>query len=147
MRHDSNAVPPGVRWLDHTADVGLELRARDLPELFRRAAAGMLLLLYGSVREVEQAGAAERREIVLEAEDVASLLALWLRELLYLHDVHGLACQEAEFPVLHERGLSARVHCTRPPGAPLRELKGVTYHGLRAERRGGEWRARVIFDV
>jgi SHS2 domain-containing protein len=26
-------------------------------------------------------------------------------------------------------------------------LKGVTYHGLRVEPRGGGWRARVVFDL
>jgi SHS2 domain-containing protein len=33
---------------------------------------------------------------------------------------------------------------TRPP---IREIKGVTLHGLVAERRSGGWIGRVIFDV
>ena len=32
-------------------------------------------------------------------------------------------------------------------GKSVREIKGVTYHGLAAARRGGGWYARVVFDV
>ncbi len=37
----------GVRFLDHTADVGIDVEAGTLPELFHRAALGMLALLRG----------------------------------------------------------------------------------------------------
>jgi SHS2 domain-containing protein len=34
-----------------------------------------------------------------------------------------------------------------PAAATVREIKGVTYHGLEAAFANGHWHARVIFDV
>ncbi len=137
---------PGVRAIDHTADLGLDLAAPDLAGLFRRAAAGMEALVAGPERPVPQAADMPEVRLALDAPDVALLLADWLRELLYLRQVRGRAFRDADFARLGERELDARVH-TAPAPAAVREIKGVTYHGLRAERTGGAWRARVIFDV
>jgi SHS2 domain-containing protein len=49
--------PDGVTGLDHTADVGIAVRAPTLEELFRRAAAGMVALVGG----VEERPAADDR--------------------------------------------------------------------------------------
>lgn len=49
--------PDGVTGLDHTADVGIAVRAPTLEELFRRAAAGMVALVGG----VEEGPADDRR--------------------------------------------------------------------------------------
>lgn len=151
---------PGVRALDHTADVGLELVAPDRAALFRRAAAGMEALIAGPPAPPAQAGApgqagvpatpaeagAPELRLELEAPDVAVLLADWLRELLYLRQVRGRAFADAEFTRLDERELAARVR-TVPAPAAAREIKGVTYHGLDVRPGEGGWRGRVIFDV
>ena len=141
---DSVELRPGVRALDHTADLGFEVRAESLSELFHRAAAGMMALIWEGVG-LERGRAV--RQIELEAEDVGSLLVLWLRELLYLQQVHGFAYASADFERLSERKLRARVRGGRVREPPVRELKGVTYHDLEVRLEGGEWVARVIFDV
>ena len=41
----------------------------------------------------------------------------------------------------------ARVAGGVPDAEPVREIKGVTFHDLAAERRGTEWWGRVVFDV
>ncbi len=137
---------PGVRAIDHTADVGLDLAAPDLAGLFRRAAAGMEALVSEAGSPVPEAAAMPEVRLELDAPDVALLLADWLRELLYLRQVRGRAFVDADFARLGERALAARVR-TAPAPPAVREIKGVTYHDLRAARAGGEWRARVIFDV
>lgn len=134
---------PGVRRLDHTADVGIEVEAPDLAELFRRAALGMM----GLILEEPAPEPAEERQLVLEAPDLPSLLFLWLRELLYWHEVGGFAFAEAAFRALLETRLEAVVRGGPDPCTPAREIKGVTYHELAAERRPDTWFARVIFDV
>ncbi len=150
MTNDPNAdgdeLLPGVRTIDHTADVGLDLVAPDLAGLFRRAAAGMEALLAGPERALPEAAGMPEVRLELDAPDVALLLADWLRELLYLRQVRGRAFVDADFARLGERELDARVR-TGPAPVSVREIKGVTYHDLRAERTGGAWRARVIFDV
>lgn len=146
-------LPPGTRALDHTADVGVEIEAPDLPQLFLRAGHALEALIAGSPQPPstrdgrEPSTAAEREQpLTLEAPDVALLLADWLRELLFLRQVRGRAFVDAGFERLTETGLATRVRTTPAPGA-VREIKGVTYHGLVAHRDGAGWRARVIFDV
>lgn len=150
-----SALGPGVVSLDHTADVGIEVHAASLPALFDRAAHGALALVAGAdegggaegeVSGVVANGEVEQR-LALEAEDVAGLLALWLRELLFLHEVHQLAYRGASFDRLDATRLDAAVTLGPDPRAAVREIKGVTYHGLVAEPRNGGWFARVIFDV
>ena len=149
------ALGPGVVSLEHTADVGIEVHAPSLPALFDRAAHGALALVAGA----DEAGGAEpapearaadgevEERLVLEADDVAGLLALWLRELLFHHEVRRQAYRSATFERLDATRLDAVVRLGRDHRPAVREIKGVTYHGLVAEPRDGGWFARVIFDV
>jgi SHS2 domain-containing protein len=155
----SDEIAPGVVEIEHTADLGMEVRASSLERLFGRAATGMMALVRDTDRGDRPASAdspapapvqsAEERVIELERgnADVAGLLVRWLRELLYLQEVEGFVYGEAEFERLDASGLRARVRADPNPAPAIRELKGVTYHGLEVERRDDAWRARVIFDI
>ncbi len=146
-----------VRFMDHTADVGVEVEAPSLELLIEGAAMGMTRLILGDDRPREE----EERTIRAEGTDPALLLRNVLRELLFLHEARGFAlalCRveflaPEEMPAGGESVLRVRCRVTggRDPGPPDRELKGVTLHGLIAERREGKegrpWFGRVIFDV
>ncbi len=163
-----------MRALDHTADVGLVVEAPDLPALFVRAALGMEWLLGSATAAVPTAppeeapattpaeatpgtappatGKRARRasdvELTLYAPELPVLLVDWLRELLYLRQVRGQRFEGARFQELSGTALLARVRLVPGAGEPVREIKGVTYHGLEAGRApGGGWQARVIMDV
>lgn len=147
-------IAPGVRELDHTADLGIVVTASDPAELFRRAALGMARLMRdasAAEREPEpRAGRiVERAERIVEraADSLDLLLVSWLGELLYLDEAEGFVFEDAVFQELAAGGLRATVTGRIEPDIPERQLKGVTYHGLRLEASGGEWRARVIFDI
>lgn len=139
--------PAGVAPLDHTADVGLEVRADSLASLFERAAGGMRVLLEGEDAPSAGSGARTQRTVELEAEELGSLLVAWLRELLFLQQVEGQAFDGAAFECVDETVLRAIVSLRPAAPEPVREIKGVTYHALEAARTDGRWRARVIFDV
>lgn len=171
-----SAVPhrDGITFLDHTADVGIDVRAPSLELLFHRAALGMLALLQGREDDDDDAAAPTRspewassdREpgpsseseadleargievltLELEADDVGRLLADWLRELLFLHEARHADYARATFDRLTEEVLEARVQ-TEPAAPAVREIKGVTYHELGAEQTDQGWQGRVIFDV
>ena len=147
--------PAGVSYLDHTADVGMDVRGSSRPELFHRAAHGMMALLRGDEELATPAPAAaleaaaasgETHALELHAADLARLLGEWLRELLFLHDARRLDYHDAQFDRLDDRGLRARIRLVAG-GAAVREIKGVTYHELDARRDDEGWQARVIFDV
>lgn len=137
----------GVTPIDHAADVGIDVRADSLAELFSRAAAGMTELLLAEQELDRSAGPVTTHEIEAEAADAAALLVAWLRELLYLQTMEGFVYLEAAFLELTEHRLRARVDGTTHDDAGGREIKGVTYHGLDVSNRDGDWHARVIFDV
>lgn len=147
--HGTEIPVPGVKPMDHTADVGLEIEAHDLPELFRRGARGLSWLIL----EERPDAADEEREVRVSAPDLAGLFRQWLRELLFWHESDGYSVSGIEIRSLEageddgEAVLDAGVRGGLDPGTPVREIKGVTLHGLAVERRNGGWYARVIFDV
>ncbi len=69
-----------VEVFEHTADVGLRVRAGALDELFRTAAEG---LFDSIVVNREDIRALEREDVTLAAETPAELLAAWLNELIF----------------------------------------------------------------
>jgi len=140
-------LPVGVEAMEHTADLGLLVRAPSLEELFRRAAAGMLALMEDTSPPAGSSSEdSEARPISLEAVDADTLLVQWLRELLYLYQVGGCAYSGVEFDHLSPQRLEGRIRC-RDAGPGVREIKGVTHHDLEVTSSEGEWRARVVFDV
>jgi SHS2 domain-containing protein len=139
-------MPVMHELFEHTADIGLRVRAADLDTLFREAAEGLFSLL-ADAWEVSAEG--RRFEFRLEADNRENLLFDWLSELLYTFDTTG--CLLGRFDVLVDgtrveaeaRGvpMDAEVH------RPVYEVKAITYHGLRLERQGKGWLAEVIVDI
>lgn len=160
---EPDEVPiPGVRGLDHTADVGLEIHAPDLGALFCRAAQGFIWLVLE--RRVEAPpGAATRNEEVeirsvdLAEEDLSTLLRSWLRTVLLWQEMEEFVFMDARLAILPTPicgspdglafGLKGEVEGCMDRGPRVREIKGVTLHGLVVESQGGGWFGSVIFDV
>src|SRR5579885_1679089 len=86
---------------DHTADVGLRIRAADLDTLFAEAG---LALFSTIVEEVAAVEARQRIDIKLEGSDPEYLLFDWLRELLFRFDTEHLLFGRFECKVEQERG-------------------------------------------
>lgn len=142
----SGTWPDGVGPLDHTADLGLRATAASLASLLERVAIGMRVLIEGEDATGAESPGTGERTVAVEAGDAPTLLVAWLRELLYLHQVEGLAFAGMVLLNISETTLQARVSL-RPARGAAREIKGVTYHGLQAEENASGWHARVIFDV
>jgi SHS2 domain-containing protein len=138
---------PGVHELDHTADLGMQVVAETREGLFKRAALGMFALMWESWPPAASGHRVEERRLEVRADVIDTLLARWLQELLYLYDGHSLVPVEVELGSVADTRLAARVGLTPAGSPPVRELKGVTYHGLEVERAGDGWRAQVIFDI
>lgn len=156
--HLTDGLPAGVQGLDHTADLGISVRADSLAGLLDRAARGMLHLALaehdappagtaaqGSLEP--GAGAGDTRRIELDADDAPALLVAWLREILFLFQVRDFQYRSADFETLTAERLVATLHGTRAPARRATELKGVTYHALELAEVEGAWRATIIFDV
>jgi len=132
--------------IEHTADLGLRVRAPDLDGLFRDAARG----LFAIVAEPEPHGEPiRRRGLVLEGDSHALLLFDWLNELLFVFDTTGALLGEFDVHVDQHglRASAAEFDSERGGYRLLHEVKAITYHGLRVERTADGWLAEVIVDI
>ena len=132
--------------IDHTADIGVRARGRDLPEVMQRAAQGMFHVILGGaeVRPVEE------EVIEVEGDDAVDLMVRWLGELLFRFDARKRVYGEFRVEMPSPNKLRARVRGERLDLArhqPQMEIKAVTYCGARVEQRGEAWFAEVVFDI
>jgi SHS2 domain-containing protein len=139
-----------IEMLDHTADVGFELRTSTLEELFDEARRALLMVIFE--RPPEEGD--EEGEIQLSAPDLEMLLVRWLNELIYLVQGVGFVPVGAEIRIQRRDGASLSLEA-RIAGAPLLleefgwqgEIKSATFHGLEIANDDEGWHARVILDV
>jgi SHS2 domain-containing protein len=130
----------------HTADLGLRVRAGDLDELFADAAAGLFSLV---VNNVPSDPDTTECRFEIEGSRLDLLLLDWLNELLYVFDSERTVLGSFEVEV-GSAGLRATARAK--PLDPdrhglLREVKAITYHGLKVEQDGKQWLAEVIVDI
>ena len=132
------------RWVDHAAELELELEATSERGVFEEALAalgGLLAERTGGEAEAEAA----RHQVSAGAPDRATLLAEWLSELAYLAEREGFVPRRVERMELTGNALEADVVGFR--ASPPHLVKAVTYHRLGMWEEDETWRARVIFDV
>jgi len=128
------------RWVDHTAEVELEIEAASEREVFEAALHALAELL-----DVDAPAGPERRSLSLEAGDRPALLASWIEELAFLAESEGFVATRLNDLDLHDGGLDATVSGVLDEPPPL--VKAVTYHRLEFAARGDGYVARVILDV
>lgn len=128
------------RWDEHTSEVELAIEADSATAVFEQATLALAELL-----EDATAKAPLERRVRVSAEDLPTLLAEWLAELVYLSETEGFLAERATELSLSGATIEATVSGRRT--APQTLVKGVTYHRLALEPAAGRWRARVVLDV
>ncbi len=134
---------------EHTADLGIRIRAENIDELFADAARGLFSLLVANPDLVQ---ATEETTFQLRANSLEDLLHDWLSELLYAFYVRRLVLTAFEVQVRTAAAPELTATAGSEPLNPDRhdigaEVKAITWHGLKVERLDDEWRAEVIVDV
>lgn len=131
---------------EHTADIGLLARGRNLAEVFANAADGLVDLTLDPVGLREET----RVRVTVTARDREALLVAWLNELLYLLDTRRFLPRRSRITDLSDTHLVADLAGdTVDPGrhAVRRMIKAATYHALSLRQVDGVWEARVILDL
>lgn len=131
-------------FVDHTADVGIIAHGKDLAEAFANAAYGLFSIMTDPAKVAENLS----HEIVIDSDDVETLLFDWLNELIYIFDTRNLVFRRFEITGFSDQHLKAFCHGERydPARHHLKlGVKAATYHMLQVDRQNN--RVRVIFDV
>lgn len=152
---------------DHTADVGLRVRGKDLKELFVHAAEG----LFDLIAEQKKGSVGRHRGLPLQVKVIApsleELLVAWLRELIYLSSTRQMFFGGFKIKRMNVGArLRVRPHMGGHICLPIwvqaeifgekidpkkhilkKEVKAVTYHELSLKKTYGGWVAEVILDV
>lgn len=131
---------------EHTADLGLRMRAADLNGLFADAGRALFSVLAANPEAVQPV---QEFAFKIQADRRDDLLFDWLAELLYTFDTERVLLVEFNLDVAETR-LSATAR-----GEPIdlnrheldMEVKAITYHGLKVQRENSGWLAEVIVDL
>jgi len=136
---------------EHTADLGLRVRAPDLNTLFAEAARALFSAI---VEDLGTVAPRQKVEVNLTGEDRDYLLFDWLNELLFRFDTEHLLFGrfEVETRFLGEteflaKGTAWGEPLDRSRHALSHEVKAITYHGLRVEKTEDGWLAEMIVDI
>jgi SHS2 domain-containing protein len=132
------------RYLDHTADLGIEVTGRTFEELLVNVGRAIFeTQIKGTVRNKTSA------TFQLEAETHEDLVMDWCRELLFNFSVkhfipvhYALDLEHLSLKaVLHGDTFDPRRHTIRI------EIKNPTYHNFQVRQTPGHFSATIIFDV
>jgi SHS2 domain-containing protein len=128
------------RWVEHTAELELEIDADSERAVFEQG--------FEAIRELLGCGPGEPmdpKRVIVQATDRAALLAEWLAELAFLAESEGMVPERLISLKLGRSILEAVVEGSR--GDPPHLVKAATYHRLALEPGGSGWRATVVLDV
>ncbi len=131
---------------DHTADLGLRIRAANLDTLFVEAAEALFSVL---VEDLATVAPTLRIDVHLSGTDREFLLFDWLKELLYRFDAEHLLFARFEVKVRSDglTGAAWGEKLDRERHELGHEVKAITYHGLTVEETPDGWLAEVIVDI
>ena len=129
------------RQIEHTADIGIEVIADTLEELFETAARAIVSIISNELPEP-----ADKRSASFSADDRESLLVDFLNEIIYMASAEGwITCSSSVS--FKDDTVSAVFKGSESEGGIDNEVKAATYHNLGIQRPDRKWKARVYFDV
>lgn len=133
-------------FFDHTADLGLRVRAADLDSLFTQAAECLYAAMLEDVTSVQPS---MERTISITGSDREFLLFDWLRDLLLITEEDHIVF--ARFSVrVSDHGLEGTAWGEAFDSGRhqfAREVKAITYHELKVAQTADGWLAEVIVDI
>jgi SHS2 domain-containing protein len=131
-------------FLEHTADVQVEVTAPDFAQLLQAAADSFYAVAIKQMRETKP----EERSVSIEAACREELLVRWLQELVFLLEVESFVAVETAFELVNGQRLeAAAAGYICDPDDRGDEIKAVTYHDLAIESTPQGLSVRIIYDL
>lgn len=131
--------------LEHTADIAIRVKGKDLKELFQNAAAAVFDII--AERQKEE-GKKSHFIINQDAPNLDELFINWLNELLSLSSAKSLVFTDFQINSIEETHLKAAVTGESVGNFRMNtEIKAATYHELKLEKNDSGRKATLILDV
>jgi SHS2 domain-containing protein len=132
--------------LDHTADLGILVRGKDIKDLFKNACHAMTEIMI----KTTPVDKIKSKRLAITGQDLNELMINWLGEVLYLFYGEKEIVYDVIIKTVSQSQLDATIKVI--PYRPelheiLCEIKAVTYHQIDVSEKNGYWEARVIFDL
>lgn len=137
-------------YLDHAADIAVDIKADSIEELF----AGAAIAWRESVTDSTVTEQASDKVISLEEQTLEILLVSFLNELNYLFQHRNWIMNSIKHIELSEGKKSwkliANITGTRYVNKNLLlkyEIKAITYHQMEIKEHEGKFSTRIVFDI
>ena len=136
----------GWEHFEVDADVGVRAWGDSRAAAFAQAALGVLALIVDPLSVSQR----ESREVRAQAETPETLLAAWIDECLYVHEIEGFVARDVEVSdcadsLVHGRLLGEPIEPSRHRLGTV--VKGATLHGISVTTEGERHEVRIIVDV
>jgi protein archease len=140
------APEQGWEHFEVEADVGVRAWGGTRAAAFAQAALGVLALIV----EPASVGVRESRAIRAQAETPETLLAAWVDECLYVHEIEGFVAADVEVDecsdtVVHGRLLGEPLDASRHRLGTV--VKAATLHAISVATTDSRHEVRIIVDV
>ncbi|HHS13879.1 MAG TPA: archease [bacterium] len=141
-----------VSFFEHTADIGMTVRAKTRSALFCKAAEGMMSLIL-DLKTVRPLKTTTR---FFDAQRGDLLLHDWLSEILFLFEqgmayaffrVTGDNISRSESGNYRFQGILRGEPVDLSRHDICKEIKAVTRHDFSLQWNGNHWEAKMLFDV
>ena len=147
--HHGPPIYPSLKTyelIEHTADIGVRIKARSLKGLFKNSALAMFDIM--ARKQKKEVPAGKTFIVHQSAVNREELLISWLNELLSLSAVKGVIFSAFTIKKLGERSLEATVKGEDINSYKVEtEIKAATFNGLVLKKSRSGWLARMVFDV
>lgn len=129
--------------LEHPADVKVQAFGKTKEELFLNALKGMAEILKPEVKDENQI---MKNRIEVKSIDIDNLLVDFLSEALYLSQINKRVFNDVKFFKFSDKGLIGELS-GRNIESFGEDIKGVTHHGLKIEKKDGQYQVIILFDI
>ena len=132
--------------IEHTADIGIRVKAKDLAGLFKTA--GLALFELSAQKLPTKDKQQHKISVGQKGADLEELFVNWLNELLSLSSAEGVIFEDLQIEKMENNEIDAVAIGSDVKNYKVNtEIKAATYHELKVQNDKSGWTAEVIFDV
>ena len=134
------------KLLEHTADLGIKVWGESIRDLFIHSAC----VMYDMIADIKSIHPIVFFNVKAKGLDKDELLKNWLSELLCYFHLKDILLGRFDIKNISDNSIVSLAwgeKIDRKRHILKREIKAVTYHGLKIAKKGNKFQTDIIFDV